>query len=201
MNHIDDVAELYALGELMPAERAAVDAHASKCPTCLRKLGEAEETILALEREHVAVAPSGFIASGLQLERRAPSRWWLVVAAAFALGLLPSVPSLLQRGAQSQNNLAAIAMLHSHFNHAQFSGADAAPAAKVLYARDKSWIFVMVEGSERYDVYAVNGTVATRIGQVAPQGSTSNLYLTNPGVLDRIELRDGSTLVESAKVR
>ena len=199
MTHIDDLAEFYAMGSLSQAERMAVEEHVVTCQECLRKLGEAEELLLALEKQNVAVTPPRGLAA-LSLERRAPSRWWLVVAAAFVLGLLPSIPAFLSRGAQSENNLAMIALLHSHFNHAQFVGTNA-PSAKVMYARDKSWIYVVVEGSEHYDVYAVKGATATKIGAISPQGTTSNLYVQNPGALDGVELRDGSTVIERAQVR
>lgn len=201
MTHVDDLAELYALGSLSEGERAAVDAHAAKCAPCLRALGEAEETLLALEGQYETIAPPAQLDARIRFERATPSRWWLVVAAAFAIGFLPSVPLLLQRQSQGQENIAAIAMLHSHFNHAQFSGASGAPSAKVLYARDRAWLYVMVEGAQRYDVYAVNGAVATRIGTIAPQGATSNLFVQSPGTLDRVELRSGTQVVETAQIR
>ncbi|MBV8196715.1 MAG: zf-HC2 domain-containing protein, partial [Candidatus Eremiobacteraeota bacterium] len=46
--HIGDDAELYAAGALTRDEHAAVDAHIAQCPDCLRRVGEAEETVLAL---------------------------------------------------------------------------------------------------------------------------------------------------------
>lgn len=200
MNHIDDLAEFYALGDLSAAEKLAVEQHVVTCQACLRKLGEAEEMLLTLEQQYAATAPPRFLELGLNLDRRAPSRWWWVVAAAFALGLLPSMFAWLGRG-PSDTNLAAIAMLHSHFNHSQFTGAGDAPSAKVLYPRDRSWIFVMVEGDKRYDVYAVNGSTATKLGAISPQGATSNFFAQHPGALDGVELRDGTTVVERAQVR
>ncbi|MBV8343959.1 MAG: zf-HC2 domain-containing protein, partial [Candidatus Eremiobacteraeota bacterium] len=47
--HIGDSAELYAAGALDERERAEIDAHVAECRDCLRRLGEAEETILTLE--------------------------------------------------------------------------------------------------------------------------------------------------------
>ncbi len=158
-------------------------------------------SFLELEGQYAPVRPPAALDAAMRFERATPSRWWLVVAAAFAIGLLPSVPLLLQRQAQGEGNIAAIAMLHSHFDHAQFSGASTAPSAKVLYARDRAWIYVMVEGVERYDVYAVSGRVATRIGTIAPQGATSNLFVRSPGAVDRVELRSGTTVVEAAQIR
>ena len=199
MNHIDDLADFYALGSLSPAERMAVEQHVVTCQPCLRKLGEAEEMLLNLEQQYAAPAAPRLLE--LNLDRRAPSRWWWVVAAAFALGLLPSTFAWMGRGGASDSNLAMIALLHSHFNHSQFAGATTAPSAKVMYARDRSWIYVVVEGNKRYDVYAVSGSTATKLGAISPQGATSNLFVKNPGVLDGVELRDGTTVVERAQVR
>jgi hypothetical protein len=201
VTHIDDLAELYALGSLDERERVAVDAHVAQCPACLRKLGEAEETLLALEAQYVPVQPPAALDENMRFERKASSGWWLVVAAAFVIGLLPSVPLLLQRQAHGEGDIAAIAILHSHFSHSQFSGADSAPSAKVLYARDRAWLYVMVEGAQHYDVYKVRGGIATRLGTIAPQGATSNLFVELPGALDRVELRSGTALVETAQIR
>ncbi len=196
MNHIDDVAELYALGALSEAERAAVDRHVTGCAGCARKLGEAEEVLLALEGQYEPVQPPPALDARMKFARSSsPLGWWVAIAAAFVIGLLPSAWFASQRN--SAIDLAMIAMLHSHFNHAQFAGSTNAPIAKVLYPRDKSWLYVIVEGSERYDVYA-NGV---KLGTVFPQGATSNLFVQNPGPVERIELREGTTVIESAQVR
>ena len=72
-------------------------------------------------------------------------------------------------------------------------GSTNAPAAKVIFARDRSWLFVVADGSQRYTVYAINGSAATRLGELQPQGSTSSLYVAHAPTADAVELREGST--------
>jgi hypothetical protein len=94
-------------------------------------------------------------------------------------------------------------MIHSHFNHAQFAAVGSAnpPAAKVIYARDRSWLFVVADGSQRYAVYAIKGTASTRLGDLQPQGATSTLYIAHAPAADAVELREGSSVVERAALR
>jgi hypothetical protein len=196
--HIGDAAELYALGALTPEEQAAVDAHVAQCSECLRRVGEAEETVLALER--VNVPPAGALRTGSVLpfdRRRSSSTWWIAAvaaAAAFVLGFM------LPHRAPQQPELATLAMLHSHFAHAQFTGRGA-PVAKVLYARDRSWYYVIVEGSHRYEVYGLHGLQGTNLGATRPNGESSELFVRNPSRFDGLELRDRGMLVETAAIR
>ncbi|HEY2554778.1 MAG TPA: zf-HC2 domain-containing protein [Candidatus Cybelea sp.] len=193
--HIGEAAELYALGALDEHEQAEVEAHVARCAACLRRVGEAEETLLALERGSKAIDPPRSRANVLPMARpRTAFAWWMpaAIAAAFVLGLL------LPR-AVSQPGAATLAMINSHFSHAQFSGNG--PPAKVIYARDRSWYYVIVSGSRRFDVYGVRGTQATRLGTTAARGETSELFIQRPGAFARVELRAGAGFVESASIR
>jgi hypothetical protein len=196
--HIGDAAELYALGALTPEEQAAVDAHVAQCSECLRRVGEAEETVLALER--VNVPPAGALRTGSVLpfdRRRSSSTWWIAAvaaAAAFVLGFM------LPHRAPQQPELATLAMLHSHFAHAQFTG-PGAPSAKVLYARDRSWYYVIVEGMHRYHVYGVQSGQSVDIGSTQPRQDTSELFVGTSSRFDSIELHESGKLVEAAAIR
>lgn len=193
--HIGDNAELYAAGALDARERAAVEAHVVRCGECMRRLGEAEETVLALERD-VRVDPLAFaIAAPLRLRRREVPAWWLPVAAAAALVVGAFLPSLF-----AQREPASLAMIHSHFNHAQFSGRNA-PPAKVIYARDRSWFYVIVEGSHRYAVYGIAGGTSVNLGTTSPRGATSELFSNAQSDYERIELRDDARVIETASIR
>jgi anti-sigma factor RsiW len=200
--HIGELAELYVLGELDPSERAAVEAHIASCMQCLRHVGEAEETLLALERGAL-VEPTPEL-----LDRRmrfgAPRRRYAALALAAAAGLVLGILTMLPGYFRPQAPQAAlVAMIHSHFNHAQFAAVGSANAspAKVIYARDRSWLFIVADGSQRYAVYAINGTASTRLGDLQPQGSTSTLYVARACAADAVELREGSTVIERAALR
>ena len=188
--HIGEMAELYALGTLDENERAAVEAHIATCHDCLRRVGEAEETILTLEPKAPARAVTTI---PLQLRRSRTAPWWLAVAAALVIGFLIPHP-------QNVHDDPQIAMLHSHFSHSQFQGNG--PIAKVLYPRDRSWYYVIVEGSHRYRVVGANGLSAGPIlGTTVPKGATSELFVRSQGRLTFIELQEGSTVLETAQIR
>jgi len=201
--HIGDQAELYVLGMLDERERAAVDAHIATCMQCLRRVGEAEETLLALERGDLAEPTPELLDRRMRFGAppvRRYSTFALAAAAGVVLGILTMLPGYFRPHAPQA---ALLAMIHSHFNHAQFLpvGSPRAPSAKVVYAHDRSWLFVLADGSERYAVYAINGTAATRLGELQPEGLTSSLYVTHVPTIDAVELRDGNAVVERAQVR
>lgn len=192
--HVGDAAELYALGALSEREQAELEAHIAECAACLRRVGEAEETLLALERGNKAIDSPRSPANVLPMARpRKAFAWWIpaAIAAAFVLGWL--VPRVAY-----QPGVATLAMINSHFSHAQFSGHG--PAAKVIYARDRSWYYVIVSGRRRFDVYGVHGTQSTRLGTTAARGETSELFVQRQPAFGRIELRADSGLVESASI-
>lgn len=194
-DHIGDSAELYAIGALDARERSAVEAHVERCTACLRRLGEAEETVLALERD-VRVDPLAFaVVAPLRLRRREVPAWWVPVAAVAALIVGMVLPNLF-----AQRESPTLAMIHSHFNHAQFSGPNG-PPAKVIYARDHSWYYVIVEGAHRYGVYGIEGGRNVEIGTTQPKGESSELFVRDGRAFDRVELRDGERIVESAMIR
>jgi Putative zinc-finger len=190
--HIGEAAELYAAGQLDAAEIAAVEAHAAVCEACLRRLGEAEETVLGLERVNKPLAPP--VATNVRFARRRISPWWLAPAMAAAL-----LVGILWPRAQTQHNVAMLAMVNGHFSHAQFAGTG--PKAKVLYARDRSWYYVIVAGTGRYDVYGVAGNDRVSLGSTNAVGSTSELFVKMRERFDHLELRDGSGATETATIR
>lgn len=193
--HVDELAELYALGELDERESARLEAHIAQCAACLRRVGEAEETVLALESATKPIANSA--AEARSLDRRRPPVWWWAVpaiAAAFVIGLLLPRPA-------PEANRATLAMIHSHFAHAQFSGAAGAPPAKVIYARDRSWYYVIVDSRARFDVYGLAGARASLLGTTENAGAASELFVRAANRLDRLQLRSEGKTLEEAAVR
>jgi len=191
--HIGESAELYALGALDSAERAVVDAHIAHCAQCLRRVGEAEETVLALERASIADRARAGARAPLRFARR--SVVWLLplaAAAAFILGLL------FPRAAP-QRDIATLAMIGSHFSHAQFVGSG--PPAKVIYARDRSWYYVIVASRARYAVVGIRHGSSIPLGRTQPSGATSALFSRPHAAFELLELREGSTVVGRASIR
>ncbi len=200
--HIGDLAELYVLGTLDEGERAGVEAHIATCMQCLRRVGEAEETLLALERGDLAEPTPELLDRRMRFGAPPVRRYAtlaLAAAAGLVLGILTMLPAILRPNDQP----ALVAMINSHFNHVQFApiGGSIAPPAKVIFARDRSWLFIVANGSEHYAVYAVNGSAARRLGDLQSQGSTSSLFVEHTPPADAVELRDGETVVERAALR
>jgi Putative zinc-finger len=192
--HIGENAELYALGALDDIERMQVEAHIANCAECLRRLGQAEETVLGLERETAAVPLPATARAPLFRSPSAARGWIGIVAAAAAL-----IVGYLLPHPQPESQTVQLAMLHSHFNHAQFTGNG--PLAKVLYARDRSWYYVVVEGSHAYSVDGVNATGTATLGNTRRRDGTSELFVQHSAPFVRIELREGTNVVESAQIR
>jgi hypothetical protein len=191
--HVGESAELYAAGALDAREQAEVEAHVAECADCLRRLGEAEETVLALERVDVAESTRP-VARVLPSRTRSVPAWWIAAAAAAAF-----IIGFLAPHAAPRPGVAMVALIHSHFSHAQFAGTG--PAAKVIYAHDRSWYYVLVAGTFRYEVYGLRAGRAVDLGTTTPQGPTSELFARVAANFDRLELRENGTTIESAAIR
>jgi hypothetical protein len=194
--HVGDMAEAYAAGALTPEEQAAVEAHVARCAQCARRVGETEEALLLLERAMIPNPDPLPVGKLLRFKRRGIPGWSLpfVAAAALIVGLV--IPHALP-----ERNDATLAMIRSHFSHAQFSGPPTAPPAKVLYARDRSWYYVIVAGSHRYDVYGVEGSRRVALGTTQPRDGTSELFARANARFGRLELVDRGSPVEGAAIR
>lgn len=194
--HIDELAELYALGVLDEDERARVDAHALGCDVCAGRLGEAERTIALMEQSAPVPASLDRRISGVfarQPRFRFPSA---LVAAAFVVGLLPSLWFWnTARDAQTFNGdrqQAVQALVSSHFSHAPFTPVAAdAPKAKLIYARTGAWLFAVAETGHALSLRAqtANGTVP--VGTLHPAGQVSELFVSQAPRARTFELWDG----------
>ena len=153
--HVAELAELYALGTLDEKQRRQVDAHVQSCAPCAQRVGEAEAVVAELVAAQQPCARldrrvRGSLRSRTPLGRLAP-----LLAAAFVLGLLPTL--WFARNAATQADFGAdraqtiVALLHSHFVHTEFHPlAPDAPRAKVIYTRTASWCFVIAQTDRAY---------------------------------------------------
>jgi hypothetical protein len=204
-DHVGELAELYALGELSEAEGARVNRHAGQCPGCAKRIGDAESTVLRLI-EGVAVgerpparAPSVHFA--------APARTWAwvaAVAAAFLIGLLPwGVQMVRDRGSSGgATQLAMNAMLTGHFIHSPFMPlAAGAPAGKVIYAREGGWFYVIVGASSTpLDVAVVSAGKRSRVASIGAGSTTRAAFFRTSVRVESVQLLRGQTPVASAGI-
>lgn len=185
MNHIDQEAELYALGMLDDDERARVDEHLRDCIPCTVRVGEAEAAVAAL-------------IDTTQERGRQPrtARWPLAVAAAFALAALGLAgQNVMLRGALGADGTVLATMVNSHFDHAQFQApGGAALPAKAIYERHGKWYEILADGTPDWHVVFVrpDGTRDPAAAGFARRGAASLVYLAPATPVRTIELEDAA---------
>ena len=215
--HLGEDAEAYALGLLDAGERAEIDRHVAECAVCLRRLGEAEASAARLAALLPQTAPSEALRARLMsstsgrvvpLARRSPGplrNWGFAIAAAFALAAGTSwyqIGVLQQRLTVDQ--LAVATLVHSHFRHVGMTNTSAAAglSAKVVYARDGSWLYVLVDGAS--GALDVNATIDGKVwscGRAMRQGETATLFVHPPRKPQAVELtRDGAIVARATLI-
>jgi hypothetical protein len=204
--HIDELAELYALGALNEAERESVDAHAMTCEACAARLGEAEAAVASLiEPRAPSKALDRRIHASFVVRETNWRRVFLAAAAAFVLGLLPALGVWLTHapggGFERDREAATVALVSSHFTHAPFAPlVPGAPKAKIIYARTQPWIYVVAETNRSLEVRALTDGSSVSLGTLRVQGNTGELYLPHPPPASRYELLDGGRVVGTATI-
>ncbi len=222
--HVSEFAELYALGVLEPHERVNIDAHVASCDACARSLAEAEATVGALDEVFVPlvepparlglrIAASSDV--GVPLVQAVSHLAWppnrsgrfvtgfLATAAALLLfvgisgGALFQRSATLRQDARDSSVLATIAT--SHFNHASFTAREPdAPIAKVLYARDGQWFYIIVDSSScDCRIVARSATAQRDLGSPDIHGSTATRFVSDFPRPTSLELVSGSRSILS----
>jgi hypothetical protein len=225
--HLGDEAELYALGILESVERDAVDAHLAVCAECSQRVGAAEMTVARLASVVPRVEPSpelgtriradaatlrspGIRRSAKHVAREQARRAWLPVWAAVAVSLVLMVAlgaAVVQSGRLKDqlqaDDVALIHVVYGHFQHAPLTRRvpSALAAAKVLYANDGSWLYVVVDrpAGDLHLVERVQGTDRDA-GLLARRGSVATLFVRAAGRPAAISLRAAGSIVASAQL-
>jgi hypothetical protein len=182
MNHIDQEAELYALGILEDEERAHIDEHLVACGPCAERVGVAEAAVAAL------------IETTLQPKAARRTAWWpLAAAAAFAIaatGLLGQ--NIALHGALGNDGAVLATMVDSHFVHAQFQapGGTEVPA-KVIYERHGKWFEILADGTPPWQIVLVrpDGSRDPAPAAFARRGAASVAYIEESGPVRTIQLQ------------
>ena len=114
---------------------------------------------------------------------RRRAAWIGAVAAAFVLGLLPWGWTMTQQHQNGAAQPAVDAMLVGHFSHAPLLPLQAgAPPAKVIYAREGGWIYVLAgAGTSSLDVATVTAGRTAVVAALAPSGATRAAFVKIAG--------------------
>lgn len=156
IEHLGDEAELYPLGLLDAAEREAVERHVARCAACAERVAKASLVAASLAdslpRTEPPVRLKRRLRAAVSARGAAQPRFsWNVQRFALAAAVLLAVLGLgwqtyALRSRVASDDLALVTLINSHFNHVQMTSPSGAPiAAKVLYARDGAWLYVIVQ--------------------------------------------------------
>ena len=207
--HLGENAELYPLGILDDDAAREVERHIAFCSECAERVARAEAVAASLAAALPLATPSpklerrlrestrpqlGMLKSGANVLRFA-------IAAAFVIAFLGfGLQTLLLRQRLAAEDVALVTMVHSHFNHVSMSPESTSPvAAKILYARDGSWIYIIAD-KPGGALHAIARTAAgdNDLGRLLSTGETATL-LVHPRVrIWSIVLQRAGTSVASA---
>jgi hypothetical protein len=214
IDHIDDLAELYALGSLDEFERARVERHIARCSTCAAQLRAAEETVAALaqaQTRELHEPPAQLRArldEALAVRKRAALTWHPFaagIAAAVVLALIPTWVAVDRNSAlvamrQDERAIARMAQAGTRIYDAQFVSPSKQPMnAKVLYGPHGDWYYIVVmHPHPGMQVAYVHGGKMEMLGTVAMHGESGTLYLPVNHKMEQLALVEGHTIVADA---
>lgn len=209
--------DAYALGMLSFEDRTLVEEHLRFCASCSRAIGESERVVCAMiemttppykapgrlqERiEQIADPPIKTTA----LRQRRISFSWGALAAAVALSLGVSTANLWHenlalRSIDLRNDTVLATISTSHFKHVSLiSRVSDLPAAKVLYAPDRSWLYLVVDAAHcDCHLVAQYGEEVRDLGSPQTNDRTSTLFIRDNGKPTSLRLVSSSGAVLAA---
>ena len=151
--HLGDEAELYPLGLLDIEQQRSVEAHAAQCALCAERLTQAQLVAASLAAALPGARPFPRLQRRITAAARgshpAP-RYTSLAGALAAVFLLAALvlawQTIALRGRVANDNIALVTLVHSHFNHVSMTSAgERGVQAKILYARDGSWIYIIAD--------------------------------------------------------
>ncbi|MFY9720693.1 MAG: hypothetical protein WAK16_13725 [Candidatus Cybelea sp.] len=209
--HLGESAELYPLGILDDDAAREVERHIALCSECAERVTQAQAVAASLAAALPLAAPSPALERRLHEStrpqlgaRKMPANVLrFAIAAAFVIAFLGlCLQTLLLRQRLGTEDVALVTMVHSHFNHVSMSPVSANPvAAKILYARDGSWIYIIADkpGGALHAIADTAGSVAD-LGELLSTGETATLLVHPRERIRSIVLQRGGTTVASAKL-
>jgi hypothetical protein len=209
--HVGDDAELYPLGMLDDDAAREVERHIAHCSECAERVAQAQTVAATLAAALPAATPSPALERRLSASTRSrpvaskirANLFRYAVAAALALVFLGlGLQTLLLRGRLANDDVALVTMVHSHFNHVSMSPESANPvAAKILYARDGSWIYIIADkpGGSLHAIAQTEAGVAD-LGALGSSGETATLLVHPRDRIRSITLQRAGTDVASARL-
>jgi len=190
-DHLEDDAELYALGLTDPDRSPAIEAHLVSCAECRTRVAAAEESAAAL-----AGALPPMPAARPERRRLAPG---LATAAAVLFAAAAAFEGYSAHAATTQlaqTDTALIALASSHFEHTTLTSKPGV-VAKAIYARDGAWCYVVASGvgTHAHLVMHRHGT-AKDLGQLS-EGRASTIFVSGAGRVENIAIVSDGRIIAS----
>ncbi len=209
-HHLSEDAELYPLGILDDDAARNVELHIALCSDCAQRVAQAQAVAASLAAALPRAMPSPALERRLresvrprQAAKLRASLLPFALAAAFALAFLGlGWQALVLRERLQSDDVALVTMVHSHFNHVSMAPQSANPvAAKILYARDGSWIYIIADkpGGALHAI-ARTASATTDLGALTSSGETATLLAHPRERIVTITLQRAGTNVASAKL-
>jgi hypothetical protein len=207
--HLGEDAELYPLGVLDDDAARHVERHVAWCSECAERVAQAQAVAATLAAALPQATPSPALERRLRESARPQPTAKLranllpfALAAAFALAFLGlGWQTLVLQQRLKTEDVALVTMVHSHFNHVSMSPESANPvAAKILYARDGSWIYIIADkpgGALHAIAHTEAGGVAD-LGALGSAGETATLLVHPRERIRSITLQRAGADVASA---
>ena len=207
--HLGEDAELYPLGLLDDDAARDVERHIALCSACAERVAQARSVAASLAAALPVVSPTPALERRLRESARPQVRaakargdiLRFALAAAIALIVLGfGWKTLVLQQRLKAEDVALVTMVHSHFNHVSMAPESANPvAAKILYARDGSWIYIIAD-KPAGSLHAIARTTAgaSDLGVLLSTGETATLLAHPRNRILSITLQRAGANVASA---
>ncbi len=209
--HLGENAELYPLGLLDDDAVHDVERHIALCFACAERVAQAQSVAAALAAALPQATPSPALERRLRESARPQPGAAKARASIFPFGLAAAIAliflglgwqTLVLHQQLKADDVALVTMVHSHFNHVSMAPESANPvAAKILYARDGSWIYIIADkpgGSLHAIAETATGTID--LGVLPGTGETASLLLHPRERIRSVTLQRAGTDVASARL-
>jgi anti-sigma factor RsiW len=208
--HLGEDAELYPLGILDDDAAREVERHIALCSACAQRVAQAQAVAASLAAALPLATPSPALERRVRESARPQpsarlrgSLFPFALAAAFALAFLGlGWQALVLRERLQSDDVALVTMVHSHFNHISMAPESANPvAAKILYARDGSWVYIIAD-KPGGPLHAIARTAAatTDLGVLTSSGETATLLVHPRERIVSVTLQRAGANVASASL-
>jgi energy-converting hydrogenase Eha subunit A len=193
--HLDDDAELYALGFTERERSEEIEAHLATCAACCARVAAAESVAASL----AAALPPMPAAK----PRRQSQTWWpqLATAAAVVFAATTALEGGLVHGESQRvqrTDVALTALASTHFAHTTLTSRPGL-IVKTIYSRDGAWAYVVASGAPAGAHVVLRQGSAQRDLGALDDGTPATLFIQQPGRGDEYDIVANGNVIAHGK--